>query len=78
MNAILVIDSSDPNKESINFSGAISNAFLKPKPTFPNINSPIVAYNKIRIIAPPAFVSVLPHLLITSTAIATPTTPPAI
>ena len=37
-----------------------------------------LGFRKSLLIAPPAFASVLLHLLITSTAIATPTTPPVI
>jgi hypothetical protein len=67
-----------PSKESSSFNGEIKSTFLKPRPILPKINSPAVASNKISIIAPAALARLLLHVFITSTAIATPATPPAI
>ena len=72
------VASAAPSNESRNFIEEKRSTFLKPRPILPKINSPTVASSSIKIIAPAAFATLLLHVLIISTAIATPATPPAI
>ena len=78
INTVRSVASEAPSHESRNFNGEIKSTCLKPRPTLSKINSPVVASNKISIIAPAALARLLLHVFITSTAIATPATPPAI
>ncbi len=78
INTVLSAASEAPSNESSIFNGKMKSTFLKPRPTLPKINSPVVASIKISIIAPTTLARLLLHVFITSTAIATPATPPAI
>ncbi len=77
MNTVRSVASPTPSNESRNFNGEMKSTFLKPRPILPKVNSPTIASRNIKIMAPAAFARLLLHVLITSTAIATPATPPA-